>query len=85
MQGLFSNLLIHGIQNVSLVVWTDDAHCCAEIRRPPIQVDFAVRDGLHHVSWMVSKVEKTAETRGLAAGNEWVIACKLHPMCIEMF
>jgi hypothetical protein len=43
-----------------------------------------MRDRLHHVSWMVSKVEKVAETGGLAASNKRVIACKLHPMCIEM-
>jgi hypothetical protein len=83
--GFFSKLLVHSIQNISLVVWASDPVWCAKIRRSPSQVDFVVGNGLHYVSWMVLKVEKATETRWLAAGNKWIIACKMQIMCIEMF
>jgi hypothetical protein len=42
---------------------------CAEVGRPPVQIDLAVRVRLLNVCWMVAKLRKAAITKGLAVGS----------------
>jgi hypothetical protein len=71
-QSFFSNVHIHSIQDIPLVISTEDANLYGEIRRLPVQVDLVVGNRLYHMSRVVSEVQETAKACWLNAGNIWV-------------
>jgi hypothetical protein len=74
---------VHAVQDILLVIWTNDTSRSTNIGRSPIQVDLVMRVGLYEVPRMMPKVQEATEASRLTASNEWIIGRKLQPTSID--